>query len=184
MTRKPPVRHQVRTYKRKTGKVVQAHSKGSGSKTYLRKLKPVVRMGASPKNLKLEHGMRTVKMNIGNGRIRLLEIPVGLYDHIHKLNPESWVVGNYVLHKDFEAPVRIVKILRQNQIYDETFGISGVTVKARDGNTYNLWFDTETLRIDNRVGSGFEKIVGVMDPKTYEHNVRFTRKSERTQGVR
>lgn len=67
-------------------------------------------------------------------------------------------VGDTVYHTDFKGPLTVTEIHKHNSNYMKNFGIEGLRVKASDGNSYDLWYDTETLRVEGRIGEGIHKL--------------------------
>ena len=72
---------------------------------------------------------------------------------------KSIKVGDTVYHKDFKGPLIVTQIHKINSNYTKNFGISGIEVKASDGNKYDLWYDTETLRMQKKIGIGIDKLL-------------------------
>ena len=64
---------------------------------------------------------------------------------------KGFKVGQKIKHKDWgNEKLTIVKLLNDNDIYNTAHGVAGITVKDSKGEKYNLWFDTETLRIKKK----------------------------------
>jgi hypothetical protein len=66
--------------------------------------------------------------------------------------------GDTLYHSEFKGALTITDIHSDNTIYNKNYGIAGIRVKASNGNEYDLWYDTETLRRQKRVGDGLSKL--------------------------
>lgn len=87
-------------------------------------------------------------------------------DYLEKLiEGKKFKIGGFIQHKDFAGQdLEIVNIHNDNEIYNTVNGVAGISVKDKTGKTFDLWFDTETLRIEKRAGKksqAFKKITGI-----------------------
>lgn len=75
---------------------------------------------------------------------------------------KEFKVGQKIKHEHFKGEIEIVEvIISSNETYNKKFGCQGILVKDLNGNNYYLWFDTETLRIENRVGETYYRITQI-----------------------
>lgn len=71
---------------------------------------------------------------------------------------KSLKVGDQIIHKNFDEPVTVIELRKEsNPMYNKPYGFSCVVVKASDGNTYDLYINSETLRIQKRTGTEVKK---------------------------
>lgn len=71
-------------------------------------------------------------------------------------------IGTKLVHSGFSKPVIIVGFSEEG--YTDNYPISGVKVKPIDSlNEYEIIFDNETLRQENRVGEQFSKIKEIIN---------------------
>lgn len=107
----------------------------------------------------LQNFIRTINSNNGwREDLDLDSTEDELTESVTDSQVKSLKVGDKIIHTDFDSPVEVIGIRKEsNPIYNTPYGFSVVEVRADDGNQYDLYINSETLRRQKKIGNQVKK---------------------------
>lgn len=73
-----------------------------------------------------------------------------------------WETGMTLQHADFpKQTLEVVSVTRDNPEYNTYGDASEISVTGKDGEIYSIYFDSETLRREKRVGDEISRISNI-----------------------